>query len=83
MPVISAVSSVSAASSTYEATSAALAESALGSLLESPELLQSLASRSFKYLPPSYTMVLSTLWGLINVNENSTLVQSDVERAVR
>ncbi|MCK5519034.1 MAG: hypothetical protein KAI61_06435 [Alphaproteobacteria bacterium] len=83
MLVVSAVSSVSAASSTYEATSAALAESALNSLMETPELLQSLASRSFKYLPPSYTMVLSTFWGLINVNENSTLVQSDVERAVR
>ncbi|MFH1159286.1 MAG: hypothetical protein V1721_10490 [Pseudomonadota bacterium] len=80
--MVSSVSSASAASSAYAASSAALAKEALGLLLKSPDLLESLASRSFEYLPPSNKMILSTLWGLLNQDGDSEITQSDVEKAV-
>ena len=81
--MISAVSGVSALPDFSTASSDELADKGLSMLLEAPALLESLADNSFKFLPPSYKTILSTLWGLININENSTIVQSDIERAIR
>jgi len=51
-------------------------------LLQSSDLLQSLASQSSFYLPPTITQVLSTLWGMFNTTGSNTITEKDVEKAI-
>jgi hypothetical protein len=81
------VSAVSGASAVIPASSptpspTAAADKVLDLLLQSSDVLQSLASRSSFYLPPSIAQVLSTLWGGINLNNTRTIKESDLEKFV-
>ncbi|HTS39719.1 MAG TPA: hypothetical protein VMH84_04160 [Xanthobacteraceae bacterium] len=60
----------------------ATADKDLSLLLQSSDLLQSLASQSSFYLPPTITQVLSTLWGMFNTTGSNTITEKDVEKAI-
>jgi hypothetical protein len=82
--MVGAVSSTTTAWAGFSPTSsAAPADKILATLLQSPDLLQSMAGRTFANFPPSGKMVLSTLWGLLDVSGGSHLSKSDVETAVK
>lgn len=81
--MVSAVSGSSALVPTSSAANpTAAADKILISLLQSSEMLQALASRTSSYLPPGPKLILSLLWGGINVNRSRTISESDVYKFV-
>lgn len=58
------------------------ANAVLKSLLTSSEVLESLVTRTTKYVPPSYSMIASTIWGLLDTSGAGVITKEDVQRAV-
>jgi hypothetical protein len=69
-------------SPTANASPTPVADKDVNLLLQSNDVLQSLASRSSSYLPPTSAQVLSTLWALLNPNSSTSITESDVEKAI-
>jgi hypothetical protein len=82
--MVSAVSGTSASVPTSSTTSSptAAADKTLKMLLQSSDLLQAIAAHSQTYLPPTVNLVLSTLWGGINVNSSRTISEKDLQNFV-
>jgi hypothetical protein len=82
--MVSSVSSTSAAVPTSSTTASptAAADKTLNMLLQSSDVLQALASHSQAYLPPTVNLVLSTLWGGINVNRSRTIGENDLQNFI-
>jgi hypothetical protein len=82
--MVSAVSRTSALvpTSSNKANPTAVADKALKLLLQSPDMLSSLASQSSIYLPPTNKQILSTLWGMINTSGSRIITQSDLQQLI-
>jgi hypothetical protein len=51
-------------------------------LLQTTDMQQSLASHSQRYIPVTANLVLSTLWGAINVTSSRTINENDLQNFV-
>jgi hypothetical protein len=82
--VVSAVSGSSAVvpASSAAASPTAAADKVLNMLLQTTDMQQSLASHSQRYLPVTTNLVLSTLWGGINVSSSRTISEKDLQNIV-
>lgn len=80
--MVNSITPISSPSFSTPPTEAELASEGLELLLYDPGLLDALASRSSKYVPPSGAVILAALWGLINTNGSVVITQEDVQKAV-
>src|SRR5262245_43322264 len=79
--MVSAVSSASTQAAAAPSPTA-MAHKDVNRILQSHEVLQSLASQTSRYLPPTIKQVLSMLWAEFNPDGSRTVKQSDVQKAI-